>query len=597
MRTSLRLACAAAALLLAPLAAQAAGLGKLTVHSRLGQPFLGEIEIVDVKPGEAADLSGRLAKARFNQNVGDVYFGVLREGRRRSLGVRSTRPVNDPNLELVVELRSRSGVSERRYTVQLAPRPAAKPKPAAPPPPPSKPSPAPQPAPQAAPAEPVATPPAAKPPAAEAEPAGPLSRDALFGLPAVAGEKEDAKAAGGIRWRGFAQNYSAYDYRDPSHWSRAVFRTELGAQGGSGELKWKASARLDLDPVYASNDFYSSEVRKDQRSDFFLRETYVDTPLAGLQLRLGKQHIVWGEMVGLFFADVVSARDERDFILPEFDILRIPQWAVRAEHFGSNYYAEVIWLPSPEVNNIGKPGAEFYPVQIQPPAGFTQEFRNPERPARNARNSNLGLRASTVLDGWDLSAFYYRSTDINPTFYREIIAGPTPTLVFAPRHDRIWQVGSTLGKDLGFTVLKAEAIYASGRSFPVTRLDDDDGVAQQDTFDYVVGLDFTSARETRLNLQFFQRLFGNHDPDLIHDAQESGVSALLSAKWGSWQPELLVIQSLNRSERMVRTRLGWLPAPNWRLVFGLDTFSGPPLGFFGRFADNDRIYLETRYDF
>ena len=586
MRTSLRVAFAAAALCLAPAAAHAAALGKLTVYSRLGQPFLGEIEIIEVKPGEASNLSGRLAKAQFNQNVGNVYLSVLRSGRRNWLSVRSTRPVSDPNVELAVELRSRSGESQRRYTVRLEAPPPAKPKPRAAPAPSVKP-PLPEPV-KPAPAEPA-------PPAPETEPAPSPSREALFGLP---GENEGAKAPRrGIEWRGFVQNYTAYDYRDPSHWSRAVIRAGLGAQGGVGELKWKASARLDLDPVYASNDFYSSEVRNDQRSDFFVRETYVDTPLAGLQLRLGKQHIVWGEMVGLFFADVVSARDQRDFILPEFDILRIPQWAVRAERFGSNYHAEVIWLPSPEVDNIGKPGAEFYPAQVPPPEGFTQQFRNPERPARTARNSNVGLRASTVVAGWDLSTFYYRSTDVNPTFYREVVPGPTPTLVFTPRHDRIWQVGSTLGKDLGITVLKAEAIYASGRSFPVTRLADADGVAQHDTLDYAVGLDFTSARDTRLNLQFFQRLFANHDPDLIHDQQESGVSALLSAKFGPWQPELLVIQSLNRSDRLVRTRLGWVPEPNWRFVFGLDTFSGPPLGFFGRFADNDRVYLEARRDF
>jgi hypothetical protein len=257
----------------------------------------------------------------------------------------------------------------------------------------------------------------------------------------------------------------------------------------------------------------------------------------------------------------------------------------------------MIWLPAPEVDIIGEPGAEFYPLQAPPPAGFTQQFRDVARPSRTGRNSNLGFRASTVRDGWDLSAFYYRSTDVNPTFYREVALAPTPTLVYTPRHDRIWQIGGTLGKDLGFTVLKAEAIYASGRSFNVTRLSDPDGVVPQDTLDYVVGMDFTSARETRLNLQVFQRIFDKHDPDLIHERQESGFSALLSAKFGAWQPELLLIHSLNHSDRLLRTRLGWVPAPSWKVVFGVDTFAGPPLGFFGRFADNDRAYIEARRDF
>jgi hypothetical protein len=303
-------------------------------------------------------------------------------------------------------------------------------------------------------------------------------------------------------------------------------------------------------------------------------------------------------MVGLFFADVVSARDQRDFILPDFEIIRIPQWAVRAEHFGDNYHAEAVWLPYPEVDIIGKPGAEFYPVQVPPPAGFTQEFNSPVRPARNARNSNLGLRVSTLQSGWDVSAFYYRSTDVNATFYREVVAAPTPTVVFTPRHDRIWQVGGTLGKDLGMTVLKAEVIYTSGRKFNVTRLDEPTGVVAQDTIDYVVGLDFTLGTDTRLNLQFFQRYFSEHDSDLIFDKHEDGITLLLSGKLAAgWEPEILIIRSLNRNEGLIRPRLGWIPATNWRVTFGVDVFNGPPTGFFGRFDGNDRAYVEMRRDF
>ena len=61
--------------------------------------------------------------------------------------------------------------------------------------------------------------------------------------------------------------------------------------------------------------------------------------------RLGRQHVVWGEMVGLYFADVVSARDQREFILPDFDQMRTPQWAGRAEYFSDDFHAEILWIP------------------------------------------------------------------------------------------------------------------------------------------------------------------------------------------------------------------------------------------------------------
>src|SRR5690349_25131162 len=57
--TGIRLA--VATLLLLPLLASAAGLGRLTVTSALGQPLRAEIEIVSLQPGEADSLSVKLA--------------------------------------------------------------------------------------------------------------------------------------------------------------------------------------------------------------------------------------------------------------------------------------------------------------------------------------------------------------------------------------------------------------------------------------------------------------------------------------------------------------------------------------------------------
>ncbi|HZP88245.1 MAG TPA: hypothetical protein VFB54_15650 [Burkholderiales bacterium] len=582
--------------------AASAELGKATVRSRIGQPLDVDIEVLALKPGEDKTLTARLASRQTYGKAGLEYNRVLpllrvtiaRRSGRPLVRLRTAQTVSEPYLETLVELRSSAGSQTRRYTLLLEAPGVAQPKPAAKPPPKPQASAAtvPKPGPELAPATPAA---------AEAVPEKPggTSRDELFGLPpregASATERQSKPL---VEWRGFVQNTTAYDYHEPKHWSRAVVRTQLGTQGGSGDFKWKASARLDVDPVYFNSGFYPEPVRKDQRADFFLRETYVDTSLGGLQLRLGKQHIVWGEMVGLFFADVVSARDDRDFILPDFDIIRIPQWAARIEHFGENSHAELIWLPYPEINRIGKPGAEFYPFPVAPPPGFSQQFENEVGPQRTLRNSNIGGRVSTLRAGWDVSGFYYRSTDVNATFYRDVVLGPTPTLVFTPRHDRIWQTGGTLAKDFRSVVGKAEVIYTSGRRFNVTRLAEPDGVVPQRTLDYVLGLDFTLPRETRLNLQYFDRVFSDHDPDLVFDRRETGVSALLSEKVaGTLYPELFIVQSVTRNDRLTRWKLGWQASKDLRLTSGVDVFHGPPTAFFGRFDNRDRVYLEARYDF
>lgn len=67
----------------------------------------------------------------------------------------------------------------------------------------------------------------------------------------------------------------------------------------------------------------------------------------------------------------------REFVLPEFDQMRIPQWAARAEYFGESIHAELLWIPVASYDNIGKPGAEFYPMpQVQIFATCQNNARN-----------------------------------------------------------------------------------------------------------------------------------------------------------------------------------------------------------------------------
>jgi hypothetical protein len=233
-------------------------------------------------------------------------------------------------------------------------------------------------------------------------------------------------------------------------------RSECAGHLGSN-VKWKLGARIDYDATYTLTDFYPQAVADNQRFNVLLRENYLDIGAGDWDFRVGRQQIVWGEMVGLLFGDVVSAKDMRQFILPEFEILRIPQWAARAEYFKDDFHAELLWIPVASYDNIGKPG----------PSSITTPCRRIRRPPSATRNSRRAvcpipttvMRLSMLRDGWDVAAFAYSSMSVAPTFYREIVPGPVPTVIYQARHDRIDQFGSTLAKDFGSLVLKAEAVY------------------------------------------------------------------------------------------------------------------------------------------
>jgi hypothetical protein len=429
----------------------------------------------------------------------------------------------------------------------------------------------------------------------EDEPEPMDSMEDLFGM-----ETEETEESRPYNFAGFLNSKYAYTTASPTHHSMFRNTIELRASDRVSEnISWKASARGSYDAVFEFENFYSDRVEDNRRFEADIHETYMDISTDDWEFRLGRQHIIWGEMVGLFFADVVSAKDTRQWVAEDFDIIRIPQWAARAERYMGDIHAEAIWIPFMTYNRTGKPGDDFYPAGTDPLPGIRQIFRNDNQPTQELSDSAYGLRLSALKAGWDMTGFYYRSRDASPTFFRRFEDGPTPTLIFEPRHKKIHQFGGTMAKDFRHFLLRAEAIYTLDRRYLIDDLSDADGVEKQNTVDYVVGLEHATMGGTTLNFQFFQRWYTDHDPDNLFDEFEQGASFYTRKELtGRLEGELLLISSLNREDWMFRPKLKYDLSGNWWLAVGADVFGGERKGLIGgRFDDSDRIYGNIRYTF
>ena len=116
--------------LLYPWVAHAAGLGKFTVLSSLGQPLSAEIDLVSVQKDELATLTVRIASPDAFQQANMVYspalIGVRLSIERRADGkpfikIISTRAVNEPFLGVLIELSWAQGRLLREYTALIDP--------------------------------------------------------------------------------------------------------------------------------------------------------------------------------------------------------------------------------------------------------------------------------------------------------------------------------------------------------------------------------------------------------------------------------------------------------------------------------------------
>ncbi|HEY9131456.1 MAG TPA: FimV/HubP family polar landmark protein [Dyella sp.] len=108
--------------------AAALELGQIQIKSALGQPLVAEIPIKPDHPGELDRLTARLASAEDFSRAGVAAPTVLLQfavidasGGQKIVRVTSSAPVNDPYLDLLVELNTGSSKSVREFAVLLDP--------------------------------------------------------------------------------------------------------------------------------------------------------------------------------------------------------------------------------------------------------------------------------------------------------------------------------------------------------------------------------------------------------------------------------------------------------------------------------------------
>lgn len=109
--------------------ANAAGLGKLTVLSSLGQPLHAEIELNSVSGDEAGALVPKLASPEAYQQANvefqpallSLRFALERRGGKQLIRVTSSQPINEPFVDMLIELDGEGSRLVREYTFLLDP--------------------------------------------------------------------------------------------------------------------------------------------------------------------------------------------------------------------------------------------------------------------------------------------------------------------------------------------------------------------------------------------------------------------------------------------------------------------------------------------
>ena len=404
---------------------------------------------------------------------------------------------------------------------------------------------------------------------------------------------------------GNLKNKTAYRLDTPHHLSMAKNTLSLKASGDlSDRLSYVIGSRFSYDAVFDLTDEYNNNVEKDQRLEAYLRDAFLDLGFGNLDLRLGNQQIVWGQAVGLFVADIVNPKDFKDYILPDLDQIRIPVPAANMEYYNKNLYVQMIFIPFPKFNEFGKQGSEFDFSKSLYNKSADIVLKNPSDPSNSLDNSEIGFRISNLNNGWDYSLFYFYDYYNFPVNYRRISINPpgSPhpfTIRYLPEYKRMNRIGSTFSKEVMDAVFKGEFLYNHTMFFQSSDIADLDGIEKSDSFDWLLGVDYTFFKSLETNFQLLQTIILDYKKAMIQKQYTTAFSIWMRTGFYSnmIQPELFFVSSLNQKDYMFRPKITYNYNDKLKFIFGTDIFYGKSDGDFGLFDNNDRIFEEVIYLF
>ncbi len=339
------------------------------------------------------------------------------------------------------------------------------------------------------------------------------------------------------------------------------------------------------------------EIASDSGPEIGIREAYLDYYTDFVDLRVGKQIVIWGKADGLAITDIVSPKDLTDFLIPDFRELRLGVIAASAQAYIGPAVVEFIYVPVFTASVLPAPGSIWYtsletPIEptINPAPEVGSSLDDGEFYGR------LHMQTSSL--DFDLAGGYYWTNEPSPTITKEFASpGVLSSLTVTPEHYRQWLAGGALSSSVGPFILRGESGYFTPTRFLTTDMADADGYVEKHYLQSLVGAD-TVLAGIDLSAQVMHQYVFEHEDALRHD-EHSWTATFRARK--SFLREQLVFDAFsyvgfNAPDALAKVGVTWAPADALSFRAEGNLFFGDE-GQFGAYDDNDLVVISTRYSY
>jgi len=333
--------------------------------------------------------------------------------------------------------------------------------------------------------------------------------------------------------------------------------------------------------------------------DIGLREAYLDMYFDAFDIRIGKQQIIWGKADGVFITDIISPKDLSEFLLRDFDEIRMGVTGIKADYYLGDNTFEFVWLPTftstvmPPEGSIWRPRMSF---PVEPEFDYSRAGVEP-----SLKNSEVFAKFSALTSLIDLELMAGYAWDDDPTMHVTKSIDPATHelagITVYPEHHRLTIGGGSFSTTLGPFVLRGEGAYYKGKYFNSTDPTLPESVVKKDYLHYLVGMDYT-LWDIHLSGQFIQQAILQYDETIDRDEYENMGTFLASRDFldETLNLQLFVYYGFNNNDALIRPRITYDFADGFEILLGANIFTGTE-GWFGQYNDNDMVYTKIKYSF
>lgn len=420
----------------------------------------------------------------------------------------------------------------------------------------------------------------------------------VFGqAPAREGTQEKARPFGTFDLSGFLMGKVAQELHESGNsgqerlfrntlrvegkWTPPVTGVNSGATeaGGTYLLASAQSDYLWLGPDNSMDDY-----------DLDLFEAYLHHATPDWDLRLGRQIVRWGKADQISPVDNLNPQDLREFVIPELEDRKIPNWMARLRLFPGDVTLEGVFIPFFAENEFEWSGNTWALLGVDSGGLNIRE----DKSGQGLDNTDWGLRASTSLAGWDVSLSYLQAREKSPRLRFEPASpqGPTLHADYKRQHIIGWEFETTVDK-FGF---RGEGAYFDEQSLPTRSLD---SVSRPMTHS-VIGVDYLGEADWYVNVQLSHQHVFDYEEDILFLRQDNFyLSGEVNREFwrGNTMLKLGYAVDLHDGGSFITPEAILTYFKNLELTVGANLFFGPKDSYFGRYRDNDQAFFKAVYHF